>query len=129
MNIQTLKIDHIKPYAHNPRNNDAAVEAVANSIREFGMQQPIVVDEDLVIIAGHTRWLACRRLGLDVVPAIIATGLSPEQVKAYRLADNKTNELATWDYDLLQDELLSLLDFDMEQFGFDPRKASSSRRR
>lgn len=121
MNIQQVKIEKVKPYDKNPRKNKAAVDYVANSIKEFGFQQPIVVDKDMVVIAGHTRLKAAKKLKIKEVPVVIADNLTEEQVKAYRLADNKTAEKAEWDFDLLTDELLSLqeLDFDMEQFGFD----------
>lgn len=121
MNIQQVKIEKVKPYDKNPRKNKAAVDYVANSIKEFGFQQPIVVDKDMVVIAGHTRLKAAKKLKIKEVPVVVADNLTKEQVKAYRLADNKTAEKAEWDFDLLTDELLSLqeLDFDMEQFGFD----------
>ena len=121
MNVQQVRIEKVKPYDKNPRKNKAAVDYVANSIKEFGFQQPIVVDKDMVVIAGHTRLKAAKKLKLKEVPVVIADNLTEEQVKAYRLADNKTAEKAEWDFDLLTDELLSLqeLDFDMEQFGFD----------
>lgn len=119
MEVQNLKIDEIKPYENNPRNNDGAVEAVANSIKEFGWQQPIVVDKDMVIIVGHTRYLAAKKLGCDTVPVVVASNLSDEQVRAYRLADNKTGELAEWNTKLLDDELQDILDIDMTDFGFD----------
>ena len=105
MNVELRKIESVKPYEQNPRLNDQAVDAVAASIREFGWRQPIVVDEQGVIIVGHTRWKAARKLGVETVPVHVATGLSPEQVKAYRLADNKSGELAEWDMDLLPIEL------------------------
>lgn len=114
-----MKIDEVKPYAHNPRNNDDGVEAVANSIKEFGWQQPIVVDKDNVIIVGHTRFKAAKKLGLDKVPVVVASNLSDEQVRAYRLADNKTGELTDWDMGLLDDELGDIADIDMSDFGFD----------
>ena len=119
MEVRNLKIDEIKPYENNPRNNDAAVEAVANSIKEFGWQQPIVVDKDMVIIVGHTRYRAAKMLGLKEVPVAIASNLSDEQVRAYRLADNKTGELAEWDFKLLDTELQDILDIDMSDFGFE----------
>jgi DNA modification methylase len=116
---------NIKEYAGNPRINDKAVDAVANSIREFGFKQPIVVDKEGVIIAGHTRYKAARKLGLDTVPVLYATDLTDAQVKAYRLADNKTAEFAEWDEDLLGAELIELaeLAFDMEAFGFEAQLA------
>ena len=119
MQIQSMKIDEVKPYPNNPRNNDDGVEAVANSIKEFGWQQPIVVDKNNVIIVGHTRYKAAKKLGMDKVPVVVADGLSPEQVKAYRLADNKTGELTDWDMGLLDDELADIADIDMSDFGFD----------
>lgn len=119
MKVQDVSIDKIKPYKNNPRDNEAGVDAVANSIKEFKWQQPIVVDENNVIIVGHTRYLAAKKLGLKEVPVKVATGLTPEQVKAYRLADNKTGELTDWDMGLLDDELADIADIDMSDFGFD----------
>lgn len=119
MKVQNVNIDTIKPYENNPRDNDGGVDAVANSIKEFGWQQPIVVDKDHVIIAGHTRYKAAKKLGLKEVPLVVADKLTDEQVKAYRLADNKTGELTDWDDDLLSDELGDILDIDMSDFGFD----------
>ena len=115
-----LKTDELIPYENNPRNNDDAVEPVMNSIKEFGFKQPIIIDKDKVIIAGHTRLRAAKRLGLDEVPCIMADDLTDEQVKAFRLADNKVAEFANWDFELLDEELedLSEIDFDMESFGF-----------
>lgn len=115
--IVMVKTDNIIPYDRNPRRNTEAVKYVANSIKEFGFKQPIVVDKDNVIIAGHTRWLAAQTLGLEEVPCIVAEDLTDEQVKAYRLADNKVGEMASWDFDLLAEELASL-DIDMSEFGF-----------
>ena len=112
-------VDRPKPYAKNPRRNDAAVEKVAASIREFGWAQPIVVDGDGVIIIGHTRLKAAKKLGLKTVPVLVRADLTPEQVAALRLADNKTAELAEWDEPLLAAELDALVGaVDMEQFGF-----------
>lgn len=111
-------VDEIIPYENNPRINDDAVEYVANSIREFGFKSPIIVDDSGVIIAGHTRLKAAKQLGLVEVPVIVADDLSEEQVKAYRLADNKTGELAEWDMDLLMVELDDI-DIDMKEFGFE----------
>lgn len=109
----------IIPYDNNPRKNDKAVETLANSIREFGFRQPIIVDEHNVIICGHTRLKAAKKLGLKKVPCVVATGLTPKQVKAYRLADNKTAEKAEWDMDLLDKELAGLDDINMSDFGFE----------
>lgn len=98
MKIEELKIEDIVPYENNPRNNDEAVPAVAKSIEEFGFKVPIVIDKNNVIIAGHTRLRAAESLGLKKVPCIRADDLTEEQVKAFRLADNKTAELAFWDF-------------------------------
>ena len=119
MQVVNMRITDVVPYENNPRHNDNAVDAVANSIREFGWKQPIVVDKDNVVIVGHTRLKAAQKLGLTEVPVLIADDLTPEKVKAYRLADNKTNELAFWDDELLDIELGDITDIDMEQFGFD----------
>lgn len=120
MKVEAKSIGEIKPYENNPRDNDDAVDAVANSIKEFGWQQPIVVDIGGVIIAGHTRYKAAKKLGLKTVPVVVAKDLTEEQVKAYRLADNKSGELATWNDELLEDELGSIDDIDMSNFGFPP---------
>lgn len=122
MKIENWDIDKVKPYDKNPRNNDDAVEATANSIREFGWQQPIVVDTDGIVIVGHTRLKAAKKLKLDKVPVTVANNLTDEQVKAYRLADNKTGELAEWESKMLNEELDEILNIDMEQFGFEPEK-------
>lgn len=107
------------PYEKNPRNiGEDAVNAVAESIKEFGFRNPILVDKDNVIIAGHTRQLASLKLNLPVVPVIVCDDLTDKQVKALRLADNKTNELAGWNFGELDTELADLADFDMERFGF-----------
>jgi DNA modification methylase len=122
MQIELRELSDIRPYENNPRHNDDAVDAVAASIREFGFRQPIVVDGDGVIICGHTRYKAALKLGLDKVPVHVATDLTPEQIKAYRIADNKTNELSDWNYDLLPIELgeLKRLDYDLGLLGFNP---------
>lgn len=121
MNIETWKIDRIKPYKDNPRVNRQAVEPVAQSIRTFGFQQPLVVDEQGVILAGHTRWAAARKLKLNEVPVVVASDLTPDQARAYRLADNKTAELADWEPASLARELDALqTQFDMSLFGFVP---------
>lgn len=118
--IQWRPIGEVHPYPNNPRNNDDAVEYVANSIREFGWQQPIVVDTDSTIIAGHTRLKAAKMLGMETVPVVVADNLTPAQVNAYRLADNKVAEAATWDMEALAVELEGLeVDFDMTMFDFD----------
>lgn len=117
MNIIEIPVDDLIPYENNPRLNDEAVDAVAASIREFGFKVPIVVDKNNVIVCGHTRMKAAVLLGLDTVPAIRADDLTDEQVKAFRLADNKTAELADWDFDALSKELQGL-SIDMADFGF-----------
>lgn len=121
MKIIDVEITRLKEYENNPRVNDKAVDKVAASIREFGFKVPIVIDTDNVIICGHTRLKAARRLGLDVVPCIVADDLTDEQIRAFRLADNKTGEFAEWDFAKLDAELAALadIDFDMEQFGFE----------
>ena len=107
------------PYSKNPRKNDAAVEKVAASIREFGFKVPIIIDTDGVIVAGHTRLKAAELLQLKKVPCIIADDLTEEQIKAFRLADNKTAEFADWDFELLTEELDEITDIDMSEFGFE----------
>ena len=108
MKVVQRPIDDITPYEKNPRQNDGAVEAVAASIREFGFRQPIVIDAEGVIICGHTRFKAAQKLGLAKVPVHVATDLTPEQIRAYRIADNKTGELASWDMELLPIEIAEL---------------------
>lgn len=119
LQIIEKSITEIKPYGKNPRKNDEAVEYVANSIKEFGFKVPIVIDKNGVIVAGHTRYKAAQELGLEKLPCVIADDLTEEQVKAFRLADNKVGELAEWDFDLLGDELDGIFDIDMQEFGFD----------
>lgn len=119
MDIVNLRIGEIKPYENNPRKNDGAVEAVANSIKEFGFKVPIVIDKNKVIVTGHTRYKAAQELGLEEVPCLIADDLTQEQIKAFRLADNKVGEIAEWDFDLLAGELEGITELDMEAFGFD----------
>src|SRR5690554_4877577 len=123
MNIVMKKTTDLIEYENNPRNNESAVDAVYNSIKEFGFKVPIVITSDNVIIAGHTRLKASIKLGLDKVPCIIADDLTEDQIKAYRLVDNKTAEFATWDLEKLEEELLnidmSLLDFGFEDFDGD----------
>lgn len=118
MEIVLKKVEEIKPYKNNPRFNDDAVKYVANSIKEFGFKQPIVIDKNNEIIAGHTRYKASLELGLKEVPCIVASDLTKEQVKAYRLADNKVSEKSQWDYELLNDELDDILNINMDDFGF-----------
>jgi DNA modification methylase len=120
MHVEMRPISSIKPYENNPRQNDAAVDAVADSIREFGFRQPIVVDEEGVIIVGHTRFKAAVKLRLEEVPVHVAVGLSPAQAKAYRIADNQTATLSAWDDDKLPMELAQLqaIGFDLNLTGF-----------
>lgn len=121
MNIIEMQVADIVPYQNNPRKNDGAVDAVANSIREFGFKVPIIVDKDNVIVAGHTRLKAAEKLGLETVPVIRADDLTEEQATAFRLADNKTGEISQWDFEKLEEEL-SLLSMqgglNMADFGF-----------
>lgn len=119
MDIQTKKLAEIKPYERNPRKNDEAVKYVAESIKQFGFKVPIVIDKDGIIVAGHTRYKAAKKLGLTEVPCVVADDLTDEQVKAFRLADNKVAEKAEWDFDLLDIELDGILDIDMESLGFE----------
>lgn len=118
MQIVEKKLDELREYENNPRNNDNAVAAVAASIKEFGFKVPIVIDAAGVIIAGHTRAKAAAQLGLQTVPCIVADDLTEEQIRAFRLADNKTGELAGWDFAKLEEELAELSTMDMSAFGF-----------
>ncbi|MDH4201474.1 MAG: DNA modification methylase [Phycisphaerae bacterium] len=122
--IELRNIDTIIPYDKNPRINDNAVDAVAASLKEFGFRQPIVVDKDGVIVCGHTRYKAALQLDLKKIPVHVATDLTPEQIKAYRIADNKTADLAQWDYEILPIELSELMDagFDMNLLAFDEKE-------
>ena len=119
MQLINKKISELKEYENNPRDNTAAVDAVANSIKEFGFKVPIIVDGHNIIIAGHTRFKAAISLGLEEVPCIVANDLTSEQVKAFRLADNKVGEIATWDLEKLKLELENIEGLDMSLFGFD----------
>lgn len=120
MEIVNKKIDELVPYENNPRKNDEAVEYVANSIKEFGFKVPIVIDKNNVIVAGHTRYKASKKLKLKEVPCIVADDLTDKQIEAYRLADNKVSEKADWDYNILDYELSNLSDdYDMSIFGFE----------
>ena len=113
------KTTDLIPYENNPRHNDEAVEYVKNSIKQFGFKVPIILDKDNVIIAGHTRLKAAKELGLETVPCIMADDLTPEQVKAFRLADNKVSEQSGWDFRKLEEELEAVsFDINMEEFGF-----------
>lgn len=114
-----MKLADLKPYEKNPRKNEEAVKYVVESIKEFGFKVPIVIDKDNVIVAGHTRYKGAKKLSLEEVPCIIADDLTDEQIKAFRLADNKVAEKAEWDFELLNSELEDLFDFDMGLFGFE----------
>lgn len=120
MIIYEKQITDLKEYENNPRHNENAIDAVAESIKEFGFKVPIIIDENNVIIAGHTRRKAAEKLGMTVVPCIVADDLTPEQIRAFRLADNKVGELAGWDFEKMEQELAELDGFDMTKFGFLP---------
>lgn len=117
MNVQEIKLKDIKPYGKNPRKNDDAVPYVAESIKQFGFKVPIVIDKNNVIVAGHTRYKAAKKLGFKSVPCIIADDLTDEQIKAFRLADNKVSEKAEWDLDLLDSEIEGIFDIVLDLFG------------
>lgn len=119
MRIIEKKLTQIHPYENNPRKNDKSVPLVANSIKEFGFKVPIVIDAEGTIVTGHTRYKAAQYLEMDKVPCILADDLTPEQVRAFRLADNKVGEGSEWDFDLLGDELAGFNDIDMRLFGFE----------
>lgn len=112
-------IAELIPYEKNPRDNKKAVKAVEASIQEFGFKVPIVIDKNNVIVCGHTRYEAAQNLRLSSIPCIIADDLTDEQIKAFRIADNKTNELSSWDFELLESELAEIINIDMNNFGFD----------
>ena len=119
MEIITKKIDELIPYEKNPRNNKEAIDYVANSIKEFGFKVPIVIDKNNIIVCGHTRYEASKKIGLNEIPCIITDDLTDEQIKAFRLADNKVGEFSKWDKNKLDEELDSLFGiFDMNEFGF-----------
>lgn len=122
MEIKQMSVKDIVPYEKNAKKHPAQqVEHIANSIKEFGFQQPLVVDKNNVLVIGHGRLLAAKKLGMESVPCVCADDLTDEQIKALRLADNKTNE-SEWDFDLLDMELDDILDIDMSDFGFDLTK-------
>ena len=124
MNIIEKKVKDLKPYEKNPRKNDDAVQYVANSIKEFGFRVPIVIDSDNTIVCGHTRWKASKLLNMETVPCVIADDLTEEQIKAFRVADNKTSEKSGWDFALLDTELAEIETIDMTLLGFDEAKNS-----
>ena len=119
MEIIYKKVRDLIPYEKNPRKNTKAVKYVANSIEQFGFKQPIIIDRDNVVVCGHTRLKASEQLGIEEVPCIVADDLTDEQIKAFRLADNKVAEQAEWDIGLLNEELDDILNVDMGDFGFD----------
>ncbi len=116
--VRMVDINRLIPYENNPRRNEKAVEAVARSIQEFGWQSPIIVDRDFVIISGHTRRLAALSLGLKEVPVYVAEDMTPEQIRAFRLADNRTSEVAYWDEEALREEMQKIRWIDLSGFGF-----------
>lgn len=122
MKVVYMAVSELVPYENNPRNNEKAVEAVANSIREFGFKNPIIVDRQKVIVSGHTRRLAAMKLGLDQVPVVYADDLTEDQIKAFRLADNRVAEMAAWDEDLLKEEMAKAIDFEFGDYGFDQKE-------
>ena len=119
MQIVYKKVDELIPYINNPRKNDDAVDKVASSIKHFGFKVPIVIDQQNEIVAGHTRLKAAKKLGLKEVPCIVAHDLDDNQIKAFRLADNKVSEAAAWDDELLGIEMFNINDIDLTEFGFD----------
>lgn len=120
MEVKNISTDKLKPYENNPRINDGAVDAVAASIKEFGFRVPIVIDNANVIVCGHTRWKAAKKLKMKTVPCVTADDLTPEQIKAFRIADNQTASLADWELSLLGSEIDALkeMDFDIDLLGF-----------
>lgn len=121
MKVTMKRLDEIKPYKNNPRINQGAIDAVAESISRFGIRQPIVVDGEGVIICGHTRLLAAKKLGIETFPVHVAKDMTPDKVKAYRILDNRTSELSSWDFDKLREEIggLELSEEDMELLKID----------
>ena len=119
MQIVYKHVDELIPYEKNPRKNNKAIKYVANSIKQFGFKVPIVADNEGVVVCGHTRLEAAKKLGLEEVPVIVADDLTEEQIRAFRLADNKVSEKAEWDFELLDEEINELMNFDFEDFGFE----------
>lgn len=118
MQIEMISVSDLVPYEKNPRKNDRSVDKVAESIREFGFKSHVVIDRHNVVVCGHTRLKAAKKLKLKTVPCIRADALTDEQIRAYRLADNKVGEDSEWDMDLLDEELADIFDLDMGRFGF-----------
>jgi DNA modification methylase len=125
LEVKYLKLEKLNPYANNARDNGKAIDKVASSIKNYGFKNPILIDSNNEIIAGHTRLLAAKKLGLKEVPTILVDDLTPEQVKAFRIADNKTAEYAEWNFELLAQEMeeLKLADYDLSLTGFDMSEA------
>lgn len=119
MEIEWIAVDEVIPYENNPRKNEASIDKVAASIKEFGFKQPIVLDKNGIIVVGHTRLEAAKQLGWEKVPCIRANDRTDEQAKAYRLADNKVGESSEWEFNLLGEELGSIFEIDMSEFGFE----------
>lgn len=134
MQIVMKKVDELIRYENNPRRNEGAIHYVANSIEEFNFKVPILIDKNNVIVAGHTRLEAAITLGYEEVPCIIADDMTDEQVRKFRLVDNKTHEYSKWDYEKLYEELGNIFNVDMEHFGFEtlaepePKKKSKEKR-
>lgn len=130
MKIIEIATADLKPYENNPRKNDSAVGAVKKSIEQFGFQEPIVIDKNKVIVCGHTRLKAAKILGIEKIPCVIADDLTPEQIKAFRLIDNKTAEFASWDFEKLETELsnIEIPDFDMADFDFETKNFSAEQK-
>lgn len=118
LKMEEVRISEILEYGNNPRNNDKAIEPVMNSIRKFGYVSPIIIDEENMILAGHTRIKALREMGIEEVDVIRLRGLSPEERKSYRIADNRTGEFSSWDGDLLEAEMREIKADDWQKFGF-----------
>ena len=119
LEIKYINIKDIKPYKKNPRKNEQAIPYVSESIKQFGFKNPIIIDKNNIIVCGHTRYSSAEKLGIKEIPCIYADDLTEEQVKAFRIADNKVSEKAEWDLDLLNDELTDIIDIDMELLGFE----------
>lgn len=117
-NVIEIDISMITPYENNPRNNEKAIDYVAESIKNFGFRVPIIIDKDNVIVAGHTRYKAAKQLEIKKVPCIVISDLTPEQIRAFRIADNKVSEYSTWNEEMLRKELLNLSNFELQSIGF-----------
>lgn len=129
MDVINIPIGQLKPYEKNAKKHPKEqIEQIANSLKEFGWQQPIVIDDHGTVVIGHGRLAAAKKLKMKEVPVVYASGLTDEQIKALRLADNKTNE-SEWDFELLSDELDSIFDIDMSSFGFELSDGGGGKRR